>query len=297
MISALDLSKRMNFTVEDGIYGPKFVLRGWWREQAREFIRQEGILELELNYANNWPIEELDFLNSLQFLESLQIIAHGKLDLSPVAGLTRLKNLRLDALSTTEIDFSALSDLETCYVEWHHKCRGVLTRSSLRDLYLQSFKQADGRGLVELSNLQSLKIGNGSVHALTGIERLQKIRMLGLYHLRKLTSLCPLEDLQSLEELDIWGCRSIQTLCDQIARVSRLRALTIINCGKVDSLAPLLGLRNLEELHFGEGTIIEDGDISVLLGLPNLANVTFSRHRHYSHTPEQFLLQLAARDN
>lgn len=291
-----ELSRIMNFTVEDGLFGPKFVLRGYWRDAAEQFMRENKIHELDLNYAKNWPKEEIAFLRRLEFLVNLQLIMPAKIDLSPIEALVNLRSLRADGLTSTKADLTGLTKLDTCYVEWQPKLASVLICSSLTDLYLQSFKHHDCHGLAALGKLEVLRIGNGPLNTLAGIECLRWLRFLGLYNLRKLSAVPEVRELAELRELDVWGCKNVEAIAEDIGSLANLESITLFNCGDIQSLAPLGRLTKLRSLSFGEDTCILDGDISVLLDMPSLGEVCFNNRRHYSHTREQIVTLLGSRD-
>ncbi len=293
-----ELSRIMNFTAEKGLFGAKFVLRGYWKPAAERFMRETKIQELELNYAKNWPLEEITFLRQLEFLVNLVLIMPAKLDLSPVEALVNLRDLNINQVTTTtNVDLAVLTKLESCYVEWQPKLASILGCTSLKDLYLQAFKHHDLQGLAALGNLEVLKIGNGPVHSLAGIQRLRNLRVLGLYYLRKLSSVRELWELTGLRELDIWGCKYIETMAEDIGRLTSLETLSLVSCGEIKSLALFARLTKLRSFTFGEGTSVLDGDMSVLLDMPALRYVEFGNYRHHSHTSEQIVAMLHARSN
>jgi hypothetical protein len=73
---------------------------------------------------------------------------------------------------------------------------------------------------------------------------------------------------------------------DPIAHLPRLRFLDIGNCGPIQSLKRLAGCIALETLYAYESTRIGDGDLAVLLTLPNLAEIRMMNRRHYTPSVE-----------
>jgi Leucine-rich repeat (LRR) protein len=116
---------------------------------------------------------------------------------------------------------------------------------------------------------------------------LQHLRELGLFFLTKLESLQGVEDLTSLEILNIETCKKISSI-EQVSKLTNLRQIAFANCGDIESIEPLRNLKKLEILHFYDSTNVLDGDLSALTELPNLKDVRFMNRKHYSLRCEQF---------
>ncbi len=70
-----------------------------------------------------------------------------------------------------------------------------------------------------------------------------------------------------------------------IGGLNTLKELTLENM-KITDIGFLDPLKLLERLFLTEGTRVNDGDLTVLLTLPNLKDVIFCNRRHYSHKLE-----------
>ena len=96
----------------------------------------------------------------------------------------------------------------------------------------------------------------------------------------------PLSRATELEVLELETCKRLEAI-DFLRPMRRLRDLSLVNCGPIDSLAPLADAEALERFFFYESTNVRDGDLSILLTLPWLREVSFMNRKHYSHTREQ----------
>jgi internalin A len=90
-----------------------------------------------------------------------------------------------------------------------------------------------------------------------------------------------------MDKLEIGTCRKIRVI-DEVSSLAKLREFYLDNVGDIQSLKPLAQLSQLHRVTFVESTNILDGDLSPLVGLPNLELVAFQNRRHYSHRSEVF---------
>ncbi len=116
-----------------------------------------------------------------------------------------------------------------------------------------------------------------------GVAGLPNLRALRLLDNRGLSNLEALRAGQPpLHDLYIDTCRRINDL-EPLRSQRELTGLALINGGRVPTLAPLADLPRLRELWFYESTVVEDGDMSVLLRMPSLERTSFAPRRHYTH--------------
>jgi hypothetical protein len=238
-------------------------------------------------------VEQVDF-SSLRNLKSLSVSADR-----PVFG--NLRSCR--SLKELSITGCRLKDL-----------RPLAGLARLQELTIREAPLASLDGVEELTGLRRLALGPVPLASLDGIAHARLLHEVSLY-LGRLTSVAPLTSLAQLKQLELTGCRKVRDL-DQVgalanlqhleldgvavpiaalARLRRLRFLKLLNGGKVPSLAFLRDLRQLQFLYLFEATIVEDGDMSVLLELPALKEARFDKRRHYTHSMDDVQRTIKAR--
>lgn len=172
---------------------------------------------------------------------------------APLAGLTELTRLRCDAPG-------GWAKLKSC--------------EKLEEVAAVTARMANLRAWRSWTNLKSLVLTGKGVGSLEGIEAFRRLRRLELV-MMTITSLDPLRDLPDLEEVEVRGTQTVTNL-SALGALPKLKRLTVNWSGggfrdivHVDSIRPLAKAGALEELTL-EGTIIDDGDLSPLAGLPGL---------------------------
>ncbi len=139
----------------------------------------------------------------------------------------------------------------------------------------------------KLTKLNRLGILNSPLRDLLGLEPLRELKRMRLNNMSRLNSLCGIDNLVDLEELNLSGCRKIKSI-EELRRCSHLKRLFLDNNGEIESLRPLESLAALEVITFVGTTKIVDGDLSPLKRLGNLAGIAFQNRRHYTHKREEF---------
>lgn len=265
----------------------KAIAAGEWSDTDTRVLLEADVKALELNRDKGFRGTNVDFVAELPRLQELELIDFKIDDIAGINALPNLKRLTVSTYARTPIDFSTFADLEECFLEWVPGSDSVFDCGSLRDLYINRFPESDLRCLAPLTKLSRLRLGNGAkAISVAGVDRLASLRHLGLYRMPKLVEWQPLSQLTQLEGLDIHTCRRIDSL-DFLRPLRSLRQLALVNCGPIESLAPLAGAEALETFFFYESTNVRDGDLSILLALPRLRDVSFMNRKHYSHTREQ----------
>lgn len=241
-----------------------------------------------------YGLEQIDF-SRLDALERLGVSS----EVRRFGNLNRCASLRvLDVTNCGLRDLTPLAGLE-------HLAEFGISEAPLRSL----------AGANALRGLRRLGLLQLPLASLSGIESLQQLEVLYIYMLGRLEGIAPLTSLKRLRTLSIGAARKIAdwdllgeiTSLESVeltgatpaspvlSRLTGLKDLRLINAGKLSSLSFLRGLDKLETFAPGEGTVIEDGDLSILLELPALKQVMFTNRRHYSHKADEIRAILASR--
>lgn len=283
------------YTIEEGKYGPRMALRGIWDESLLEIMRQKGVKELYLNYVWGWQGKDLSFLSKLKFLKAFGILDRNKIDISGIHYLTDLKSLHVDTYCQSEVDFNYFKSLEDCALEWRPKAKSIAGCSTLKSLFLSSFKVKDFKLLSGLTNLEKLRIKGGSPSLFDGLSELTRMTHLELHLFRYLSSLEGIEKLVNLTHLEISSSRNVKDY-QILGELPQLKVLRLDNIGPIATIQFILDLKNLEIFDFVESTNIADGDVSPLLANGCIKNTGFQNRRHYSCKCEDIQVAIEKRE-
>jgi Leucine-rich repeat (LRR) protein/photosystem II stability/assembly factor-like uncharacterized protein len=163
-----------------------------------------GIVDLDLTFKN---ITNLSGLENFENLESLNIAYNSFTDLTPIRGLTKLRNLHL--MSNNITDLSALENLENLEglnisyssVSDLTPIKGLI---KLRYLYLGYNKITDLSPLQNLTQLEALGLYYNQISDVSPIENLTKLKSLELSN-NKISDILPLKNLINLTTLYLAG--------------------------------------------------------------------------------------------
>jgi len=280
---------RPPFIIEQGIYGPRVTATGPWMPVIAEYMRREGIRELYLNHARGWSDTTLDFLETVPGLVAFSILDFAIKDIAPIHHLSALRAFEVSTYCKTKIDFRRFPKLERCLLYWRSGSESLFDCGALRWLFLHRYSGSSSEPFAKLATLRELSVANSELREIEHLASLTNLTFLGLYQLKKLTSLGGIEALRQLEALEVNGCKAIGHI-EAVATLSHLRRLQLNNDGAIASLRPLRSATDLEEVLFYESTNIADGDLAPLAALPRLQRVSFQNRRHYSHKRESFPL-------
>lgn len=277
------------FILEHGIYGPRVTVTGPWTLAIAEYMRREGVRELYLNHARGWSGTSLTFLETVPELVAFSILDFTIKDVTPIHQLTALRSLEVSTYCNTAIDFHQFPVLQRCVFYWRGGSDALFDCTTLLRLFLHRYNGASSKPFARLATLEELSVANSELREVEHFAALRKVKFLGLYNLKKVTSLHGLEELSQLEALEVNGCKAIGRI-DELAALVNLRRLQLNDAGPIASLKPLGSAVDLEEVLFYESTNITDGDLAPLATLSRLRNVSFQNRRHYSHKRESFPL-------
>ena len=213
----------------------------------------------------------------------------------PIESQRQLCDLNLNAYFKTPVDFSLFADLKSLHLDWGPGAESIGALSQLEDLSINRYPGTDLSLFHELARLRRLRIASaGRLTSLRGIEAFNCLEEIRLLDLRVLSDIDPIAGVsETLRSLEFNTCRKIARL-DAVRPLRNLSRLHVLNCGDIESLAPVLGLP-LKTLLFYESTNIRDGDLGVLLKLPELTDTSFANRRHYSNTREEIQARLSAK--
>ena len=266
------------------------VLTGAWQAGDRDTLARSPVRRLVVNGA-----PDIEFLAAIPPLDELELHHLPLKDIRPLEAQPQLRALSLNAYYTSAFDFRQLARLERLHLDWGPGAESIAGLAHLQDLSVSRYPGTDLALLSPLAGLHSLRIAEArraaSLRGIASFPSLQRLRLLALPALR---DLAPIGELGlSLRSLELSRCRRVGRL-DELHRLINLERLLVLDCGAIDSLHPIQDLP-LRELHFYESTNIVDGDLSALLAMATLRDVSFANRRHYSETRESLVQALTTR--
>jgi hypothetical protein len=275
---------------EEG-YGRVFIPRGSWQTDFKALIEKKRIAVVRLSTAMGWRGTDIEFLRDLKDLRGIEIYSKEVQDASVITSLHNLQMVGLECDLKVPIDFSGLSKLEIAKVTWKDGIKSLLKCSSLKYLNILNWPDENLKNLTSMSRLSKLLLTSRKLASLDGIGSLVALQWLDLHACRRLTKLENITHCQSIIHLEITSCKSVRDI-SPIGSLGLLRELHLDNNDKIESLMPIRGCNLLERLSFCGNTIILDGKISAIQGMPKLKTLRFAPRRTYDRTREEILNRL-----
>ncbi|MFE8073539.1 hypothetical protein QQM79_21055, partial [Marinobacteraceae bacterium S3BR75-40.1] len=260
------------------------LVKGKWNNKIVEWMKQNDIKGLYLNSSEGFKSKNFDFLLDIPELELLNIISPPVDKLSVIDRLINLKSISLSCAWEDKIDLSGLHRLENCFINYAKGAESVFECSSLRCLYIDEFKLKSFAEIKNLSKIECLTIANSNFNSPELLGELKSLRKLVLLNCKKLDHLDGISNLKNLEWLTIDGSTKITNI-KELSSLGNLEVLQLSDNKEIESLRPIRGMAHLRALCFFGSTVISEGDLTFLEGLPKLSLVGFAGRRHYTHKP------------
>jgi hypothetical protein len=282
-----------SFVVEEVDEISLLVVTGAWSERAEREVRNGAVDGLVLNHARGFAEPNLEFLAAWP-IRHLQVLDRTVTELSPITRLAAtLESVDVEAGRDAELDLTELSGLRAYTGPWRAVKETFHEAEGLEDVVLLDYDEVNLRPLSVQTSIRRVVIkGARLLESLDGIDdlpRLTELRVIGARELDDLSALSAVAN--SLEKLEFQTCLAVTTL-DPLAPLTKLDLLGINDCGRITSLTPLRTLTQLRVFLAWESTRIEDGDLSPLLDLPNLAQIRMRDRPGYVPRLEEVLRSL-----
>jgi hypothetical protein len=256
--------------VVEGAWDPA-VERLIWNGDVQGVVFGAGFAGRDISFIRGLPlarvfmiargVEDISALSTLGELEFLHVLAAVKATFD-VSGLRKLRDLRLGS--------------------WSHLANGLHDAPPLDALYVGRYSESDLQPIAHVGSLRSVKLEDRPrLTSLAGVEELRDLQVLETATARNLVDITDVRHVgASLRHLDLESSRRFTDL-EPISHLPNLEFLSLANCGELESVGPLRDLVRLDSLWMFESTVIEDGDLSPLLGLPLLEDLRLMNRRHY----------------
>ena len=235
--------------------------------------------------ARNRDIHDLTGLQFATNLIRLNLRDNQISDLSPLAGLINLRELRLDHNFTGISDLSPLAGLINLEIlDFSFDTVSDLSllplagMTRLKYLHFTDCNVSDLSPLAGLVNLESLGFNRNNVSDLSPLAGLVNLKFIGTWG-HAISDLSALAGLTKLEEINFCG--------GNISDISPLAGLTglkelYLRSEKISDISPLAGLTGLTRMNLEGNNIV---DISPLAALTNLTWLNVTRNQISNLSP------------
>ena len=231
--------------------------------------------EVEWRRVNSNAVSDLSPLAGLTKLRELWLHYNNISDLTPLSGLTSLKQLEAGANSITDISAVAgLTNLERLGL-WDNAITDISAiagLTNLRGVWLWDNAITDISVVAGMANLRWMSFGGNNVSDISAVAGLTNLTELHLPN-NNISDFSVVADLKNLERLNL-GSNNITNL-SFLSGLTNLRNLSLGH-NRITDISPLIGLTKLRDLHLDGNRIT---DIAPLSGLPQLRYVNLNWNR------------------
>lgn len=266
---------------DNSILGDTLIIDNHNIHELKSFINKNLIKGVRI-IPSYYNVQNLDFLNELNFIEGVYIIGNENFDLTPLYALTNLRVLGIEKISTT-LDFGRFPNLEVYGSQYSKKILNMGKCANLFWLWLDNYKEDDLYAIESLTKLKFLTLYKTSIINLLGIKEFKQLEVLSIDTANKLESLNGFTEAnQILEKIDIYRAKNLLD-CSSLSRASGLKKIWIRKTGDLNNIDFIKGLPNLDEVVIDAK--INDGNLNLLKGI---RNVSFREFPHYNLKSKDF---------
>lgn len=160
-------------------------------EEGFDYVRKNRAKDVCIWAGVDGTKHKLDFgfLNGLDFIENFECIIRllKKSNIDGLYFLPNLRRLRWGVGNTFDIDFSRFPKLETINTAYHSGLMNLDKLVHLKKLYIHSVKEEDCKFLSSLKSIELLRVINGQMKSLKGLEHCTNLKQIDLRRCFKLT--------------------------------------------------------------------------------------------------------------
>lgn len=222
------------------------------------------------------------FLSTIPQLTWLTISLEDLLNVEAIPRLKKLVVLRIVGESTGSMDGSQFPSLKQFDFRWWPGVKGIVRATQIEKMWMKSPREPDLQWLSPLSRLRVLRIDLGSMTSLKGVEAFRELDEIELGLNLKLESIAGLEHCPKLRKVKIESDKKINDY-EILSECVNLEELDLWRQGTIPTISWVKNLTKLRRFTLAE-TLVLDGDLSPLLGLPNLEFLAISRRKGHNMT-------------
>lgn len=213
---------------------------------------------------------------SLRIISFIQDIGNA-INLESIYNLKELREITFQKKQKFELDISKFPKLEHFGGEYWKGLINLEKAYTLTSMVIRKYPYPDLENVSNLQKMERLHIYSSQIQSLDGVERLP-IRELCLAKNNKLEDIHKINEVSSLESLQIEGCKRLENFTF-LKGNPNIEDLFI---DKLDSIDFVEFMPNLKKINFWN---CKDGNMTPLLRSQSLEVVNFyPNKKHYTHT-------------
>ena len=213
---------------------------------------------------------------SLRIISFIQDIGNA-INLESIYNLKELREITFQKKQKFELDISKFPKLEHFGGEYWKGLINLEKAYTLTSMVIRKYPYPDLENVSNLQKMERLHIYSSQIQSLDGVERLP-IRELCLAKNNKLEDIHKINEVSSLESLQIEGCKRLENFTF-LKGNPNIEDLFI---DKLDSIDFVEFMPNLKKINFWN---CKDGNMNPLLRSQSLEVVNFyPNKKHYTHT-------------
>lgn len=213
---------------------------------------------------------------SLRIISFIQDIGNA-INLESIYNLKELREITFQKKQKFELDISKFPKLEHFGGEYWKGLINLEKAYTLTSMVIRKYPYPDLENVSNLQKMERLHIYSSQIQSLDGVERLP-IRELCLAKNNKLEDIHKINEVSSLESLQIEGCKRLENFTF-LKGNPNIEDLFI---DKLDSIDFVEFMPNLKKINFWN---CKDGNMTPLLRSQFLEVVSFyPNKKHYTHT-------------
>lgn len=200
-----------NFEISEDEHGvgKVLILKGAWSDEIGSYMRNNKILALRLTDSFGFKGDDLSFLPELPFLRSLELYYWEAKGIRVIESVPQLEVLGLQTKSTQKIDFSAFSNLRVALITWSSGLGSLLEVASIETLNIKNYPHKNLEPITSMVGLKQLYLTSRKLESLTGIEQLGSLELLDLYNCPILASTTGTEQHPKLKTIKLEACNRV----------------------------------------------------------------------------------------
>ena len=253
-------------------------------EDFQEGIKYAAQIKIRQIHLIGSPAKDVivDFKELDNLSETLQVISFiqdigNVVNFESIYNLKEMRKVYFQDKQKFTFDISRFTKLQHLGSDYWDGLINLDKAYSLTSLVICKYPFPDLLLLSALRNLEILHIYSSQIQSLYGVERLS-IRKLCLARNNKLEDIHQINEVSSLESLQIEGCRRLENF-SVLKGNSHIEDLFI---DKLDSIDFVESMPHLKKINFWN---CKDGNMSPLLKSQSLEVVNFyPNKKHYTHT-------------
>ncbi|TAE86412.1 MAG: TIR domain-containing protein [Bacteroidetes bacterium] len=257
-----------------------------------KLLKQLKVLLLDGTSENKWQITQIENLDNLTSLQTLNLSYNKIIKIENVATLIALQTLNLSCNQISRIEnLGNLKSIQKLGLSQNQirKIENLDSLTSLQTLYLSNNQITQIKNLETLTSLQTLYLSNNQITQIENLEALAALRTLNLSsnqisrieNLDSLTALARLHlshnEITQIENVDALTALETLTLSgNQISRIENLGTLALLqwldlSYNQIVQIENLEALTALQSLHLSVNQITQIENLETLTALETLS--------------------------